>query len=66
MTFDRKTTARSGAGQEMAGSLVDPLHAPEEVLRTMFAESNTITQRCVAAHVSYAYSRTMRAWYAWV
>ncbi len=38
MTFDRKTTARRGGEQEVTGTLAVPLHAPEEVLRTMFAE----------------------------
>jgi len=35
MTFDRKATARSGVEQ---GAAAPQLHAPEEVLRTMFAD----------------------------
>ncbi len=38
MTFDRKTTTRRGGEQEVTGTPAVPLHAPEEVLRTMFAE----------------------------
>lgn len=37
MTFDRKTTARRAGEQGRPVSGIQ-LHAPEEVLRTMFAE----------------------------
>lgn len=45
MTFDRKATARSGSEQEGSTSLAR-LHAPEELLRTMFAE---VLQTAVAS-----------------
>lgn len=45
MTFDRKTTDRRGGEQEGGNALV-PLHGPEELIRTMFAE---VLQTAVAS-----------------